>query len=167
MAWRQIVVKMQIKCICLFILKRQDLQLKCSFCLLRLAQKNNFYTFFFGNENATTEIPISGYSVLENGISISQYTEDGSGPTKDFSLDRFPNLALSSQIPTKYIKEQTFLLGTDKYGRDLLSRMLIGIRISLAIGFVAVFISLTNRCFYGCYCRLFWRQSRCHYNVDY
>jgi len=34
------------------------------------------------------------------------------------------------------------LLGTDKYGRDLLSRMLIGIRISLAIGFVAVFISL-------------------------
>ena len=34
------------------------------------------------------------------------------------------------------------MLGTDKYGRDLLSRMLIGIRISLAIGFVAVFISL-------------------------
>ena len=33
-------------------------------------------------------------------------------------------------------------MGTDKYGRDLLSRMLIGIRISLAIGFVAVFISL-------------------------
>jgi len=33
-------------------------------------------------------------------------------------------------------------LGTDKYGRDLLSRMLIGIRISLSIGFVAVFISL-------------------------
>ena len=40
------------------------------------------------------------------------------------------------------ISEKKFLLGTDKYGRDLLSRMLIGIRISLAIGFVAVFISL-------------------------
>ena len=107
-----------------------------------LEKKKGFYTFFFGNKNATTEIPISGYSVLQNGISISQYTEDGSGLTKDFSLDRFPNLAASSQIPTRYIKEQTFLLGTDKYGRDLLSRMLIGIRISLAIGFVAVFISL-------------------------
>ena len=107
-----------------------------------LEKQKGIYTFFFGNENATTEIPISDYSVLQNGISISQYTEDGSGLTKDFSLDRFPNLALSSQIPTRYIKEQTFLLGTDKYGRDLLSRMLIGIRISLAIGFVAVFISL-------------------------
>ena len=108
----------------------------------RLEKQKGFHTFFFGNKNATTEIPISGYSVLQNGISISQYTEDGSGLTKDFSLDRFPNLAVSSQIPTRYIKEQTFLLGTDKYGRDLLSRMLIGIRISLAIGFVAVFISL-------------------------
>lgn len=46
------------------------------------------------------------------------------------------------EIPNKYISEKKFYLGTDKYGRDLLSRMLIGIRISLAIGFVAVFISL-------------------------
>jgi len=104
--------------------------------------KNNLYTFFFGSKNATTEIPISSYSILENGISISQYTEDGSGLTKEFLLDQFPNLTQSNQIPARYIKEQTFLLGTDKYGRDLLSRMLIGIRISLAIGFVAVFISL-------------------------
>ena len=34
------------------------------------------------------------------------------------------------------------MLGTDKYGRDLLSRVLVGARISFFIGFVAVFISL-------------------------
>ena len=34
------------------------------------------------------------------------------------------------------------MLGTDKYGRDLLSRLLIGTRISFSIGFVAVLISL-------------------------
>ena len=45
-------------------------------------------------------------------------------------------------IPLKYISQKTFYFGTDKYGRDLLSRLLIGIRISLSIGFVAVFISL-------------------------
>ncbi len=36
-----------------------------------------------------------------------------------------------------------FLLGTDRFGRDLLSRIVIGGRISLTIGLFAVFISLT------------------------
>jgi len=38
--------------------------------------------------------------------------------------------------------ERTYLLGTDKAGRDELSRLLLGTRISLGIGFVAVLISL-------------------------
>jgi len=38
--------------------------------------------------------------------------------------------------------KKTFYFGTDKYGRDLLSRILVGARISFSIGFVAVFISL-------------------------
>ena len=36
-----------------------------------------------------------------------------------------------------------YLLGTDKFGRDILSRILYGARISLAIGFVATAISVT------------------------
>jgi len=36
-----------------------------------------------------------------------------------------------------------YLLGTDRFGRDMLSRLLIGGRISLTIGLFAVFISLT------------------------
>lgn len=36
-----------------------------------------------------------------------------------------------------------FLLGTDRFGRDMLSRIIIGGRISLTIGLFAVFISLT------------------------
>jgi len=41
----------------------------------------------------------------------------------------------------KVIK-RTYLLGTDKFGRDIMSRLLLGIRISLLIGLMAVFISL-------------------------
>ncbi len=36
-----------------------------------------------------------------------------------------------------------FLLGTDRFGRDLLSRIIVGGRISLSIGLFAVFLSLT------------------------
>ncbi len=43
---------------------------------------------------------------------------------------------------SSYWTEKTFLLGTDKYGRDLLSRLMAGSIISLAVGFIAVFISL-------------------------
>ncbi|NUM32418.1 MAG: ABC transporter permease [Bacteroidetes bacterium] len=34
------------------------------------------------------------------------------------------------------------VLGTDRYGRDLLSRLVIGTRVSIAVGLVAVFISV-------------------------
>ncbi len=34
-------------------------------------------------------------------------------------------------------------MGTDKFGRDILSRLIIGTRVSLSVGFIAVFISLT------------------------
>lgn len=40
------------------------------------------------------------------------------------------------------IEERTYYLGTDKAGRDILSRLLFGARISLSIGFIAVLISL-------------------------
>jgi len=40
------------------------------------------------------------------------------------------------------VQQRSFWLGTDRYGRDVLSRLIIGARISLSVGFVAVFISL-------------------------
>jgi ABC-type dipeptide/oligopeptide/nickel transport system permease subunit len=42
----------------------------------------------------------------------------------------------------KSIENRTFLLGTDKAGRDILSRLLFGTRISLSIGFISVLISV-------------------------
>src|SRR5690606_38398706 len=105
--------------------------------------QNPFSVFFFGKKNADTEVPISKYSLTENSIEITEYTPDGTdGLQKEYALSLFPKTNSVDEIPKKYISEKKFLLGTDKYGRDLLSRMLIGIRISLAIGFVAVFISL-------------------------
>jgi peptide/nickel transport system permease protein len=40
------------------------------------------------------------------------------------------------------VVSRTYWLGTDKFGRDLLSRLLAGTRVSLSVGFISVVISL-------------------------
>jgi len=50
-------------------------------------------------------------------------------------------LALS-EIEVPKIKRITFYLGTDAFGRDILSRLIIGARISLSIGFLSMFLSM-------------------------
>lgn len=106
-------------------------------------KKSGFYTFFFGEKTTATEIPISNYKTSNNGVLVTEYAgTNEDGLQKEYSTVLFPSAKTPSEISEIYISEKKFILGTDKYGRDLLSRMLIGIRISLAIGFVAVFISL-------------------------
>jgi len=47
------------------------------------------------------------------------------------------------------LHKKTFWLGTDRYGRDVLSQLMLGARISLAVGFIAVFIALLIGVFVG------------------
>jgi peptide/nickel transport system permease protein len=67
----------------------------------------------------------------------------------EYASEGLESLEKTIQIPTDietsllpFVTKRTFYFGTDKYGRDLLSRILVGARISFSIGFVAVFISL-------------------------
>jgi peptide/nickel transport system permease protein len=109
----------------------------------RSVSQNALDVFFFGRKINSTEIPISSYELKSESILITEYTPDGSsGLEKEYPISRFYDIKKAEDIPGTYIKKRKFILGTDKYGRDLLSRMIIGIRISLAIGFVAVLISL-------------------------
>ena len=106
-------------------------------------EENSFSDLFFGKNIKDTEIPISSFSIQNNVLQIIEYNEESNdGIEKVFLLSLFPKAKEIKEVPDLYISEKKFILGTDKYGRDLLSRMLIGIRISLAIGFVSVFISL-------------------------
>ncbi len=49
---------------------------------------------------------------------------------------------LRDRIVENQLVRKKFLLGTDRFGRDMLSRMILGTRVSLAVGFIAVLISV-------------------------
>ena len=69
---------------------------------------------------------------------VGSFSED----QKKISISNILNENDIKEFELKFIKEKTFFLGTDKYGRDMLSRMIVGSRVSISIGFVAIIISL-------------------------
>ena len=56
---------------------------------------------------------------------------------------------IRNMIVVDHLKNRKFVLGTDRFGRDLYSRLVIGARVSLSVGFIAVFISLIIGIFLG------------------
>ena len=92
-------------------------------------------------EVSNNEIFISDYKII-NGKLI--YSEAGSfsKDQKQIDISNILNDNNIKEFELKFINKKNFFLGTDKYGRDMLSRMIIGSRVSISIGFVAVIISL-------------------------
>ena len=107
--------------------------------------QSGFDRLFFGKKNTDTEIPISAFEIKDTALIYKEYASDGlEGAEKKIKRSAFPN-----NSPKDFIQEKSFLFGTDKYGRDLISRVLVGARISFFIGFVAVMISLLIGIFMG------------------
>lgn len=113
----------------------------CDMLLIPRSDQKIQSSMFFGKLNASEEIPISD---IRWSTSSLEYKRFGNAIDyyEEISFDRFPEAQNKTDIVSRYVYKKTFLLGTDKYGRDLLSRLLVGSRISISIGFVAVFISL-------------------------
>jgi ABC-type dipeptide/oligopeptide/nickel transport system permease subunit len=79
-------------------------------------------------------IPIS--SVARSGDSLIAQKRIDEGLTERLAYH-------SSALAPDPVVTRNFWLGTDKYGRDILSRLIIGTRISLSVGLITVLISLT------------------------
>ena len=108
-----------------------------------VSNQSAFDKLFFGKKNTDTEIPVSAYNIKNNTLTYTEYASDGlKGAEKSIQIKQDDAL-------NPFVKNKTFYWGTDKYGRDLLSRILVGARISFFIGFVAVFISLVIGIFMG------------------
>ena len=96
--------------------------------------------FFFGNKSPDQEILINEYRLVEDGIEYKEYDEISD--KKIISYNLFPSNLSVYQIENKFINERKFIFGTDSFGRDVFGRVMLGTRVSLFIGFIAVLISL-------------------------
>ncbi|SEO04292.1 ABC transporter permease [Mucilaginibacter sp. OK283] len=128
-----------------------------------------FNRMLFGQPSFYREVPITGYYFKQDSIHVSEYigNEDkpdqkaynifevvtGIKPRYHFNKVLLnPTLScektaeiyknFTDKIKGEQIITRTFWLGTDVYGRDLLSRLLLGTRISLAVGLMSVIISM-------------------------
>lgn len=122
----------------------------CStFTFLKIPRSNGESTdggsFLSGTPDQFSWIPIYEHLVTGDSLIIEKYTGDtpNEGEIVRYPLSRFETGDFSHEgIESQFIETKTFWLGTDRFGRDMLSRMILGTRISLSIGFVAVGISL-------------------------
>lgn len=93
-----------------------------------------FSKVFSGRPDQFDYIPITTYRQTKDSIVAEKFIDEGI--TEPIA---YPKKSLAANP----VVEQKFLLGTDKYGRDILSRLIVGTRVSLSVGLITVLISLT------------------------
>ena len=121
---------------------------KPGFSVLMLPVRNrlvpigsDFYkTMLWGKVKNIQNIPIRTFLLINNKI---YYIEYGVLPGDPSMVKTLPLNMVETPV------QKTFWLGTDRFGRDYLSQLMIGTRVSLSVGLISVLISLVIGIFMG------------------
>lgn len=108
-----------------------------NFLLVKKAQpqKAGFFSkIISGSPDQFDYIPITTYQQTGDSVVAEKFIDEE--VTERIAYHK--NLLRNTPV-----EEKKFLLGTDKYGRDILSRLIVGTRVSLSVGLITVLISLT------------------------
>ncbi len=114
---------------------------------LKIPDQKKFETGWFmqlvgGKPTAYRYLPIAGFTRNEDSLMVNKYVDEDTTVMQYYSINQITNHHPEA-LATKNIITKTYWLGTDKFGRDILSRLIIGTRVSLAVGLIAVIISLS------------------------
>ena len=93
-----------------------------------------------GKKNNSLLIPISNYTIKNDSLLINKFIDDDTSVVQYYSINQLTKNQ-PNQLTKKNIIVKKYWLGTDKFGRDILSRLIIGTRVSLAVGLIAVLIA--------------------------
>lgn len=109
------------------------------------------YTGLPGNDGRSIKFHLAdvAYAIKKAGQEISKQEEQIVFTTIDRQEHKKSLKYLKEKIKKEHLVKRTFILGTDRFGRDLLSQLMIGTRVSLSVGFVSVIISLIVGIFIG------------------
>lgn len=124
-----------------------------------IRQDSIFVEKYLG-ENPSTGALLRGNTVafhladVTHGIASAQPKIVSNGTKYEFLDEKnqpqqIAHAAIVAEIEKKLICQKKFWLGTDNFGRDILSRLLLGVRVSLIVGLIAVVISLTIGVLFG------------------
>lgn len=105
-----------------------------------IASSSFFSRLISGAEDSYDYVPINKYERKTDSLLVWKYIDEDVEEAVTYPLDA--NQPDSGIAPYK-LETNHFLLGTDRYGRDILSRLIVGVRVSLGVGLVTVIISLT------------------------
>ncbi|MEI6684243.1 MAG: ABC transporter permease [Bacteroidota bacterium] len=101
---------------------------------------NIIKTMLLGQVKSLQNIPIRAWSVRGGYI---WFTEYGALPGDPSLVKTLPEASVEKPFTKR------FWLGTDRFGRDYLSQLMIGTRVSLSVGLISVVISLVIGIFMG------------------
>ena len=87
----------------------------------------------FGSPSKYTSISIYKHWSKEGIHYFETYTGDNPNAGEIITLEESSNYNVVSK---------RYLLGTDRYGRDMLSQLIVGTRVSLSVGFISVIIAI-------------------------
>lgn len=96
-----------------------------------------FTKMLSGQPSFYRDIPITGYGFVKDSVYVNEYIG-----AEDKAEKKSYKLPVLRNGPAALIVHRTYWLGTDIYGRDLLSRLILGTRVSLSVGLMSVMISM-------------------------